>query len=170
MPRVTTQPDRSRRALLRGTSPLMLVRPPGAVDEALFLDRCSRCNDCITACPEHLLIPAEAGFPERDWQRGECTFCGECIAACQPRALLPLAQQPWPWRAAIGEDCLAAHGVTCQSCREVCPENAIRFSPGAPRPVLDPARCSGCGVCTAVCPVAAITMQQLRNDPVAMHD
>ncbi|PKL94441.1 MAG: ferredoxin-type protein NapF [Gammaproteobacteria bacterium HGW-Gammaproteobacteria-8] len=148
----------------------MLVRPPGAVDEVLFLDRCSRCNDCITACPEHLLIRAEAGFPERDWQRGECTFCGECIAACQPRALLPLAQQPWPWRAAIGEDCLAAHGVTCQSCREVCPENAIRFSPGAPRPVLDPARCSGCGVCTAVCPVAAITMQQLRNDPVAMHD
>ena len=27
------------------------LRPPGAVDEYLFLERCTKCNDCVTACP-----------------------------------------------------------------------------------------------------------------------
>src|SRR2546422_4692802 len=27
------------------------LRPPGAVDETLFLDRCTRCGDCLPACP-----------------------------------------------------------------------------------------------------------------------
>ncbi len=169
MPGVANQPDRSRRALLRGAAPASLVRPPGAVDEALFLDRCTRCDDCIAACPEHVLVRAGGGFPERDWPRGECTFCGECIAACDTGALLPLAQHPWPWRAAIGDSCLALHGVTCQSCREVCPESAIRFSPGNPRPLLDTVQCSGCGACVAVCPVSAIVALRVASDPVSAY-
>lgn len=169
MPAVSPSVDRSRRALLRGASPAVVVRPPGAVDEARFAERCTRCNACIAACSENLLVRAEAGFPERDWQRGECTFCNECIASCETGALLPLLQQPWPWRAAIGDGCLALHGVTCQSCRDVCPHSAIRFSPGNPRPVLDPARCSGCGACVGVCPVAAITMHRPGSKPVTAH-
>jgi len=166
MPHAATQPNRARRALLRGNAPASLVRPPGAVAEALFLDRCTRCNDCIAACPEQLLVRADGGFPERDWQRGECTFCGDCIAACKSEALLPLPQQPWRWRAVIGENCLALHGVTCQSCRDVCPENAIRFRPGTATPSLDSTCCSGCGACIAVCPVAAIA----ASKPVSAHD
>src|SRR6266545_3876887 len=27
------------------------LRPPGAVAEELFLDRCTRCGDCLPACP-----------------------------------------------------------------------------------------------------------------------
>lgn len=169
MPFAAPSTDRSRRALLRGAAAAVVVRPPGAVDEARFVERCTRCNACIGACSEHLLVRAEAGFPERDWQRGECTFCGDCIAACDAGALLPLPQQPWSWRAAIGDDCLALHGVTCQSCRDVCPENAIRFRPGGAAPSLDVARCSGCGACTGVCPVAAIAMHHPGSTPVTTH-
>lgn len=165
-----TPVNRCRRTLLRAGTPRAVVRPPGAIDEARFLDRCSRCNDCIAACPEHILVRADGGFPERDWQRGECTFCGDCAAACQSQALLPLPQQPWPWRALIGENCLAVHGVTCQSCREVCPENAIRFHPGVARPALNPAQCSGCGACIGVCPVSAIAMQHAVPESALAHD
>src|SRR3546814_4747309 len=71
MPLAALPTDRSRRALLRGAASAVVVRPPGAVDEARFVERCTRCNACIVACSEHLLVRAEAGFPERDWQRGE---------------------------------------------------------------------------------------------------
>src|SRR6185436_15682414 len=27
------------------------LRPPGAVAESLFLERCTRCSDCAKACP-----------------------------------------------------------------------------------------------------------------------
>ncbi len=27
------------------------LRPPGAVDEALFLERCTQCGDCAKVCP-----------------------------------------------------------------------------------------------------------------------
>src|SRR3546814_12258403 len=94
MPLAALPTDRSRRALLRGAASAVMVRPPGAVDEAPFVERCTRCNACIVACSEHLLVRAEAGFPERDWQRGECTFCNDCIAASETGSLLALLKQP----------------------------------------------------------------------------
>ena len=27
------------------------IRPPGAVEESVFLSRCTRCNECIKVCP-----------------------------------------------------------------------------------------------------------------------
>jgi len=35
--------------------PVAWVRPPGALPEADFLSACTRCDDCIKACP-HLVI------------------------------------------------------------------------------------------------------------------
>src|SRR5881628_4218278 len=32
------------------------LRPPGAVDETLFLDRCTRCSDCAKACPHGSIV------------------------------------------------------------------------------------------------------------------
>src|SRR5712692_5474906 len=32
------------------------LRPPGAVDEELFLDRCTRCGDCLPACPRVIYV------------------------------------------------------------------------------------------------------------------
>ena len=90
-----------------------------------------------------------------------CTFCGECIEACQPRALEhDDTRQPFPWRALIGTDCLAQHGVECRICAESCEDRAIRFRPqlgGIAQPELDSTRCNGCGACVAACPVSCIT-------------
>ena len=32
------------------------LRPPGAVDEAVFLERCTKCSDCIEACPHDAIV------------------------------------------------------------------------------------------------------------------
>ncbi|MCK7592672.1 ferredoxin-type protein NapF [Lysobacter sp. CAU 1642] len=138
-------------------------RPPGAVDEALFVDRCIRCDGCVEACPERVLVRADGGFPILDPSLGECTFCGDCVAACADQALLPSLLAEWPWRAALGAGCLSGQGVVCQACRDACGERAIRFPPGAGlgAPMIDASACSGCGACIGACPTSALRLQRI---------
>jgi ferredoxin-type protein NapF len=158
-----TIPD-NRRNFLRGrfsTRPVPL-RPPWALAEADFLQACTRCGDCIGACPTHI-ITSDSGYPTIDFAKGECTFCGDCAAACAPRALMRSDEQlPWSARAVINEPCLAQQRVECRICGDQCAAAAIRFPPllgGIAFPALDPERCTGCGACVAPCPVRAIVVR-----------
>ncbi len=153
----------SRRGFFRGRPrPRAEIRPPWALAETEFTTCCTRCNDCLGACPERIVVAGDGGFPTIDFGRGACTFCGACVSACQPRALSRGEDEPaWPYKATIGSACLPQHGVECRSCGDFCDVRAIRFPPrrgGSPLPVLDLQRCTGCGACVAPCPVAAITV------------
>ena len=67
----------------------------------------------------------------------------------------------------IAGSCLARRGVVCQSCADVCPEQAIRFSlqrGGPPLPAVDETRCTGCGACLEVCPAGAIGYRQAGRE------
>lgn len=157
---MSTTVDSGRRALLRGhrQAPAVL-RPPWSV--AALTDRCSRCRACADACPEQIIVMGDGGFPVVTFRHGACTFCGDCARAC-PDALFtdPADNPPWAARAHIADSCLAQHGVYCQSCRDACEINAIRFVYTAgrtPLPQFTDA-CSGCGACVAVCPADAITV------------
>jgi ferredoxin-type protein NapF len=158
-----TTPD-SRRNFLRGRfSPRAgPLRPPWALAEADFLNRCTRCGDCVRACPTKIIVDHDAGYPGIDFSVGECTFCGDCRTACQTGALQSSdGQVPWAARALINEGCLAHQRVECRVCGEQCAVAAIRFPPragGIALPVLDPARCTGCGACVSPCPVQAIAV------------
>src|SRR5574338_593991 len=89
---------------IQTVSPLTLVKTPRAGAEADFTARCSRCGDCLSACPTGILRKGEGGFPVVDFSRGECTFCGDCVNACMPGALHRLdGQAPWSLSARIGE-------------------------------------------------------------------
>lgn len=157
--KVAFSPD--RRAFLRGRAENRAAfRPPWAIAKTDFVDACTACDACISACPEHVLIAGEGGYPHFDPSHGECVFCRQCVDACESGALDGARDQPWAIKADIADTCLARNGVTCFSCRDACGEAAIRFRPalGGAHPDLDAALCTGCGACVGICPVSAITL------------
>ena len=157
--------DISRRQFLRGDFRGRLaapLRPPWARAEPAFRAACTRCAECIGACPQHIIAADQERRPVVDFSRGECTFCGKCVEVCAPRALDQIGGEP-PWRlkARIRNDCLARQNVVCRSCGDACPAQAIRFRPqpmAAALPEVDEAGCTGCGACFAPCPAKAISL------------
>ena len=159
----------SRRTLFRGRG--MSLRPPWALAEDRFVAACTRCGDCLRACPESILTKGSGGFPTVDFKRGACTFCGGCVEACDAGALLrnqeSKSPNPWRHRVEIGPECLADRGVECRVCGEVCDPRAIRFQPrlrAPPQPLLDPEVCTGCGACIGACPTDAVTVLNCGED------
>lgn len=154
----------SRRQFMRGDfkARQKIQRPPWALPEEAFLDACTRCDECIAACPTDILVKVR-GYPEVDFKRGECTFCGDCAATCKPGALQLAGSNGMPWqiKAVIAETCLPVRGVECRICGDHCEEDAIRFSPrlgGPPVAEITSDSCTGCGACVARCPVTAISL------------
>ncbi|MCB1718585.1 MAG: ferredoxin-type protein NapF [Candidatus Competibacteraceae bacterium] len=163
--------DASRRAFLRGRfkpqqqehiSAAVPLRPPWALPDTDFCNACVRCEACLEACPEHILVAGDGGFPEIDFQQGECTFCQQCVAVCpQPAFLDPQQHAPWQQIAHISEQCLTGQNIVCQSCRDQCEPSAIRMRlriGQVPVPEIDARQCTGCGACVATCPTAAIAI------------
>ena len=153
-------PDIDRRRFLRGdfSQRGAVRRPPWSMTEALFVERCTRCDACLPECPEKILYRGDGGFPQVDFQKGGCSFCGACLAACETGALQAGAF-PWCWTAVIGDRCLERRGVMCGVCGEQCETGAIGFVPGlggTRRPQVSPDACTGCGACVAPCPVDAL--------------
>lgn len=153
--------DAARRSFLRGRAPGPTpMRPPWALAEAEFVDACTRCGDCVRACSERILAPGDGGYPQVRAGAGECTFCGDCERACIARALdRSRVERAWRWQARVDTRCLTQAGIVCQSCRDACPEHAIRFPPArVPAPQVDASRCSACGACVPACPAQAIAL------------
>lgn len=154
----------SRRQFLRGnfSAKKAAIRPPWALAEAAFVSACTRCCDCVNACPQHILVIDGNGQPTVDFGRGECTFCGECAEACLPRALYRKeSEAPWRLKAHIENNCLARNNVVCRACGDACPVQAIRFRPNimaAAQPEIEAVICNGCGACYAPCPANAIRL------------
>ena len=161
----------SRRAFLRGDlqGRYHAVRPPWATGEAGFIATCTRCDECISSCPEKIIEKGQGGFPQINFKRGECTFCGDCAKACEAGVLSFDAEaQPWQLTPSIKESCLALNRVVCRSCAEQCEQRAITFRPapgGVSRPELHLEQCNGCGACIGPCPVAAIELNSQQENP-----
>jgi len=150
----------SRRNLLRGKTAALPLRPPGAIKEALFPDACSSCGDCVTACPQGIILRGSGGYPEIDFRQGECTFCERCIDVCSEGALgHPTDTPPWRAQLRVGGHCLAQRQIVCQTCADSCEVEAIDFRPtlgSVAVPEIDQDRCTGCGACIAACPEHAL--------------
>ena len=158
------------------------IRPPGALGEEAFLERCVKCGACMKVCPTGGLQPAlhEAGLeglwspiliPRIGHCEQPCTLCGQ---VCPTGALTELTREEKVGRPVrLGQAfidrgrCLPwAMDTPCIVCEEVCPtspkavyyrEVEVRNRDGEllslKRPYVDPAHCVGCGLCEARCPV-----------------
>ncbi|WP_235908931.1 4Fe-4S dicluster domain-containing protein [Roseiconus nitratireducens] len=134
-------------------------RPPGAIDEFQFLAGCTRCGDCINACPYDAITKAPdrlgniAGTPVIVADSSACRMCHDfpCIASCGPGVLID-SIAPIMGTARVTEHlCLAHHHTTCTVCSERCPvDDAIMVVDG--KPTVNEDHCTGCGVCRYVCP------------------
>jgi len=99
--------------LLRATTGLVAerhercLRPPGALDEKHFLERCIRCGECLKVCPNNALQPAlvEAGLegiwtpvlvPRIGYCEPSCTLCGQ---VCPTGAIWEVTAKEKAWAA-----------------------------------------------------------------------
>jgi ferredoxin-type protein NapF len=73
----------------------------------------------------------------------------------------------WSTQSGISNACLNNMGVYCQSCKDACSENAIKFSQikaGLQIPAIITEYCTHCRECVDGCPVDAITISPIKGD------
>ncbi|MGD0154217.1 MAG: 4Fe-4S dicluster domain-containing protein [Thermacetogeniaceae bacterium] len=169
----------SRRMLLKGAAATIAVtglwfwlgrramaqplRPPGALPEPEFLERCARCARCIKVCPNQALQPAplSAGLstmetPQLAPRKGRCDLCLLCQEVCPTGAIRRLPAGKVKIGTAILDQasCLAwQQGKYCLLCVEQCTFQAVRMDEKR-RPFVRAASCIGCGACENGCLVA----------------
>jgi len=163
-------------------------RPPWALPEQHFIDFCTRCDKCIDACFDELIVKGRGGFPQMDFNKGGCDFCEDCLNVCEASALKKLISSPQssdsaidkteeevkqesslpPWHIKANIDktnCLSMNATICRSCGESCDSKAIKFElklGGVADPVLNLEQCTGCGACFSVCPVNVISLASVE--------
>ena len=131
------------------------LRPPGAVDEELFLSRCTKCGDCLPACPyASIKNDLATGYPVIFANESPCHLCDDfpCISACETEALLPVgdrAEVRMGMAVVSRADCTADQG--CRFCLTKCPVGALSVDFLDAYPVVDKEKCVGCGICEQVC-------------------
>jgi polyferredoxin len=167
------------RSIARISNPL-LIRPPGALIEDEFLERCIRCGECMKVCIGNALHPAflEGGIegmfsPKLVARTGYCEFnCTLCGQVC-PTGAIQVLQLSEKHNFKIGHAffdknrCLPyAKGIPCIVCEEHCPtpEKAIQFNTVTMKndqgkevvvkqPYIIDKLCIGCGICENKCPL-----------------
>lgn len=130
------------------------LRPPGAAGEAIFLERCTKCSDCMKACPHESIVIHQDGTPVIFPDQMPCYLCDDtpCIAACATEALLPVGSvQEARMGMAVVNHRLCTAGQGCHACVSKCPTDALAMDFDAQRLVVSGERCVGCGMCEHIC-------------------
>ena len=152
-----------------------LIRPPAALKEKDFLNRCIRCGNCMKVCITNGLQPTllQCGFegiwtphliPEIGYCEYNCTLCGNvCPTGAIPKIGIERKQKVRLGAAKVDRSaCLPwAHKTECIVCEEHCPipDKAIKLEKEIVggrtilKPYVDTSLCVGCGICQNKCPV-----------------
>lgn len=146
------------------------IVPPGAKSIKHLSNHCTACQLCVAACPNGVLRPStdltRLMQPESSYERGYCRpECTRCSEVCPAGAIIPLTREEKTavqighavW---VADNCVSlTDGVECGNCARHCPAGAIQMVASDPQdtdspkiPVVNTARCIGCGACENLCP------------------
>ena len=140
-----------------------IFRPPGALPEQEFLEKCHRCGNCVKNCPANAIQPLQSpdtnlvNTPYIDPEEQPCVICDSlaCMYVCPTGALQKVFAEDIRIGLAVfnSETCLRNQTVECSYCVDTCPigEDAITLSQENLVEVFD-SGCTGCGVCQYACP------------------
>ncbi|HEX2970720.1 MAG TPA: 4Fe-4S dicluster domain-containing protein, partial [Tepidisphaeraceae bacterium] len=144
-------------------APVTWLRPPGAVSEAMFTSMCTRCGDCVRACPVQCIQIDPAGIqasggPYIDPDHSPCVVCDGllCMNRCPTGALVPLFKEAISMGTALWheETCLRHDGGSCTLCIDKCPMGSVAIQLREGRVEVLSEGCIGCGVCQNACPLS----------------
>ncbi|MBD3178286.1 MAG: 4Fe-4S binding protein [Candidatus Latescibacteria bacterium] len=154
------------------------IRPPGALPEPEFLEKCVKCGECMKVCLTNGLQPSlhQAGFagmwtPILVPSIGYCEYqCNLCSQVCPTGAIRKLSmEEKQSIRIGLAwfdkDRCIPhATGINCGVCEEHCPApgKAIKFEEEEvtgkygfdyilKKPYIDQSLCIGCGICENKC-------------------
>lgn len=151
----------------RRTTP---ITPPGSLSMRNMEAHCTGCQLCVAVCPNQVLRPSgklmSLMLPEMSYERGYCRpECTKCSEVCPTGAIRRITKEDKSsvqighavW---IAANCVVnTDGVECGNCARHCSAGAIQMvhkepgKPDSPRiPVVNEARCIGCGACENLCP------------------
>ena len=146
-------------------------RPPGALEEIDFLLTCTRCGECVDACPAAAILNLDgnaglaSGTPFIDPNHYRpCVACenAPCMSACPTGALqeIPISDAAMGLAILDTETCFAWQGSVCRLCSRACPwPEEIFVIDDDGRPWIDPRTCIGCGRCAAACPTSPTSIR-----------
>lgn len=155
-----------------------VLRPPAALEEDAFVNRCVRCGNCMKVCITNGLQPAllQVGpgavwtphlVPEIGYCEYNCTLCGSvCPTGAIPKLTVPEKKAARIGIAVIDHKiCLPwKENKECLVCEEHCPvaRKAIILrehtenGKTVKRPKVVPHLCIGCGICQTRCPTKPV--------------
>lgn len=153
-----------------------LLRPPGALPEQEFRDRCSRCAKCVEVCPVQCIkLDPDAtranGAPYIEVDAMPCVLCTglECMHHCPTGALVPTPRDEIDMGTAVWHEqiCVRSHGEECTMCVDHCPVGTTALELVDNRIIVHESGCAGCGVCQNNCPTdpksITVTPRALRD-------
>lgn len=166
------------------------ITPPGSMSARNMQRHCVACQLCVAECPNQVLQPSGDLLtfmqPIMSYERGYCRpECTRCSQVCPSGAIKPITHEEkssikigyavWTHFLCIPTTKKRKDGspASCGNCARHCPTGAITMtqldenddkSPMVP--VINTAKCIGCGACEHVCPsrpVAAIHVEGLED-------
>lgn len=170
-----------------------ILRPPGALPEEIFLEKCIRCGKCIKVCITNGLQPTllESGLiglfsPRLIPQIGYCEYnCKLCLEVCPTGAIQNLSlSEKQHYKIGVAKiditKCIPyTQSANCLVCEENCPvpDKAIKYHIVKAmsqnqeelilmQPYVLPEKCIGCGLCESKCPAEngpAITVRRINH-------
>ena len=143
------------------TNPGPWLRPPGARPEQEFLSACSRCGECVKACPAQCIQIDPTGIngngaPFISPEVMPCVLCTDlaCMNVCPTKALIPTPLADIDMGTAEWQEmlCFRTRGQECTSCIDHCPVGATAIELHESKIRVNEDGCTGCGVCEHRCP------------------